>query len=211
MSDGGGMDRYLESCRTEFWEAVFQAEVEYIVKHLAEGMEVLSVGCGPAIIEGLLTERGYSVTGLDVSREALERAPEGIRTFEGRAEEMPFDKASFDAVIFVASMQFIEDYVKAVEETMKVLRPKGLLLAMLLNPESRFVRDKMADPESYVQRIRHTVLMEIEGEIAREFHIETEYLLGVKDGTVFESSNPDDAVLYVVRGVKRETVQEVES
>ena len=102
-------ERYLESCQMEFWRNVFRAELDYLLQHLEGSREVLSVGCGPAIIESALSELGFLVTGLDVSQEALACAPDHVRTIAGRAEDMDFPKSTFDAVIYVASLQFIED------------------------------------------------------------------------------------------------------
>jgi len=195
--------RYFQSCRTEFWQGVFRVELDYIVRHLPSGAEVLSVGCGPAMIESALSERGFHVTGLDVSREALDCAPDAVRTVAGRAEDMPFPESSFDAVIYVASLQFIDDYRKAIERTTHVLRPKGALLVMLLNPESDFFKEKLRDPNPYVRNIRHTGLREIEDVIAEDFSVQTEYLLGVKGDILFESRDITDAVLYVIRGTRK--------
>ena len=197
------MERYLESCRTEFWEKVFQAEQDYLIRHLKGRREVLSVGCGPAIIEGGLERSGFSVTGLDVSREALDRAPDGIRTVAGRAEEMPFPEGTFDAVIFVASLQFIENYTAALREAAKVLRPGGRIIVMLLNPRSGFVRQRLNDPDSYVQKLRHADLEEIEEVMNRDFDLRTEYFLGIDKGQICDASDPDQATLYVLRGEKR--------
>jgi SAM-dependent methyltransferase len=199
------VERYLQSCRTEFWQGVFQVELEYIVQHLAAGGEILSVGCGPAMIESALSERGFRVTGLDVSREALDCAPDSVRTVAGRAEDMPFPESSFDAVIYVASLQFIDDYRKAIERTTRVLRPEGALLVMLLNPESDFFKEKSRDPNSYIRKIRHTSLREIEDVIAENYSVQTEYLLGVKGGVLFESQDVTDAVLYILRGINRDS------
>jgi len=198
------MDKYLQACRTEFWHEVFRVELEYLVRHLEGSRDVLSVGCGPAIIEAGLAERGFRVTGLDVSQEALHRAPDRVRTVVARAENMPFLEFSFDAVISVASLQFIEDYGKAIEETTRVLRPEGKLIVMLLNPESDFFRGKLHDPNSYVRRIRHTDLREIEDAIATNYSVQTEYLLGVKGDSLFESRDATNAVLRVVRGTKKQ-------
>jgi hypothetical protein len=53
------MDKYLQSCKTEFWKKVFNAELEYAVQELKGTKDVLSVGCGPAIIEaGLYVIKG---------------------------------------------------------------------------------------------------------------------------------------------------------
>ena len=201
--DSSEIQRYLQSCRTEFWQKVFRAELEYLLPHLEGSRDVLSIGCGPAIIESGLSECGFRVTGLDVSQEALACAPDHIRTIAGRAEDMSFPKSSFDAVIYVASLQFIEDYRKAVEKTAQVLRPAGKLIVMLLNPQSAFFKEKAQDPTSYVRKIRHTSLEEIERAIAEHFQIQTEYFMGVRDGNILESREPTEAALYVIRGTRK--------
>jgi ubiquinone/menaquinone biosynthesis C-methylase UbiE len=193
----------MQSCRTEFWQGVFRIELESILQDLVKGEEVLSVGCGPAIIESALSERGFSITGLDVSQEALDRAPDAVRTVVGRAEEMPFPESSFDAAIYVASLQFIEDYRKALEQTARVLRPEGRLIVLLLNPESDFFKRKLRDPNSYVRKIKHTELKGIEEVIAEYFNMHSEYLLGVKGDAIFESRDLTDVVLYIIRGTRK--------
>jgi SAM-dependent methyltransferase len=197
------MDEYVQSCKTPFWQKVFQVEREYLVRHLQGTTDVLSVGCGPAIIEGGLSERGFRVTGLDISREALACAPDHVRKIVGRAEDMDFPASSFDAVIYVASLQFIEDYRKAIEKTAHVLRPNGKVIVMLLNPESAFFKERVRNPASYVTRIRHTNLPEIEAAIADCFCVETEYFLGVRGGEVFTSHDPAVAALFIIRGVRK--------
>ena len=202
---------YLRACQTEFWQRVFRAELEYLLQHLEGRTEVLSVGCGPAVLESSLSERAFHVTGLDVSQEALACVPDGIRTIAGRAEDMDFPKSSFDAVIYVASLQFIEDYRKAIEKTAQVLRPTGKLIVMLLNPQSEFYKEKAEDPRSYIRKIRHTNLEEIERTIAEHFHTQTEYFMGVKDGRVFQSQSPAEASLYVVRGMRKRPREDLEA
>jgi len=198
-----GMDKYLQSCKTEFWKKVFKAELDYILRELNGTKDVLSIGCGPAIIEAGLAEHGFNVTGLDISKEALRQAPDSIRTVAGSAENMPFEDCSFDAVIYVASLQFIEKYKEAAKKTARVLKPGGKLLAMLLNPQSRFFKEKVNNPASYVNKIKHTDLREIERTIVEYFSIQTEYFLGIKDQQILESQNPDLAALYVIKGKKK--------
>lgn len=195
-------ERYFESCRKEFWQKVFQLELKYLCEHLEGCHDVLSVGCGPAIIEGELAKRGFNVTGLDVSQEALNCAPDIVRTVAARAEDMPFPESSFDAVIFVVSLEFIEKYRKAIVKARQVLRSNGRLIVMLLNPESDFFKGKISDPNSFVRKIRHPDLNEIENEIAQKFSVRTEYFLGVKGDTIFESRDTANAVLYVIRATK---------
>lgn len=201
--DETAMERYLESCKSKFWEKVFQAEQEYLIRHLQGSREVLSIGCGPAIVESGLERNGFRITGLDVSLEALDHAPDGIRTVAGRAEEMPFPEGSFDAVIFVASLQFVENYTEALRNAARVLRPGGRIIAMLLNPRSGFVKRRLHDPDSYVHKLRHANLEEIEAVMAREFDLRAEYILGMDEGQICDAADPDHAALYVVRGERR--------
>src|SRR5690554_2324756 len=198
------MEKYLRSCRSEFWQKVFRAELEYLLPHLIAGAKVLSVGCGPAIIEKTLNAHGINVTGLDVSREALAYAPDTVRTVAGRAEDMPFADSAFDAVIFVASLQFVQDYKKAVAETTRVLRPQGLFIALLLNPDSGFFKRKLRNADSYVRKMKHTNLKKIENTVAERYQVQTEYYLGIMDDNrLFSTREPADAVLYIIKGTKK--------
>ncbi len=198
------MEKYLQSCKTEIWKNVFKAELDYILQELKGTKDVLSVGCGPAIIEAGLSEYGFNVTGLDISKEALEQTPDSIRTIVGSAESMDFADGSFDAVIYVASLQFIEKYKQAIKQTARVLKSGGKLLAMLLNPESEFFKEKTGNPASYVNRIKHADLREIEGTIAKYFFVQSEYFLGIKGAEIFQSRDSNVASLYVIKGTKKE-------
>lgn len=202
MNDTEDIKRYVETCHEVFWQNIFCFETRYLISHLKNCRDVLSVGCGPAIIEGKLSDYGFNITGLDISREALKCAPDSVRTFAGRAENMPFPEASFDAVIYVASLQFIEDYRKALQKSLTVLRPKGKIIVMLLNPESDFFKERLLEPDSYINLIRHTDLNEIKKAIGKLFTVRTEYILGVRGGNIFESKDPNKAALCVILGKK---------
>ncbi len=197
------MPSYLELCETEFWRQVFEQETDYLLDALKGRREILSVGCGPAIIERGLAERGFIVTGLDVSKEALNGAPDTLRTVVGNAEHMDFLNSSFDAAIYVASLQFIADYKGAIRETARVLRPNGGLVVMLLDPKSEHFKRWTQDSDSYMCRIRHTDIPELEAEISKYFSVKSEYFLGISGEKVFQSNVQGQASLYVVQGLKK--------
>jgi ubiquinone/menaquinone biosynthesis C-methylase UbiE len=206
-----GMEDYLQSCKTEFWTEVFAAERDYLLRALAGVKDVLSVGCGPAIIEAELGQRGFNVTGLDISKEALQQAPDRVRTVVGSAETMDFAPGSFDAVIYVASIQFIERYKDAIEQSARVLKPGGRLLMMLLNPESAFFKEKAKKPDSYINKIKHKNLAEIETAVKKYFLVKTEYFLGIEGTSVFESKDLHQASLYIIQGAKKQQVAKGET
>lgn len=198
------MEKYLQSCKSEFWKKVFEAELDYILDQLKETKDVLSVGCGAAIIEAGLAEHGFNVTGLDISKDVLDEAPDSIRTVAGSAENMDFADCSFDAVIYVASIQFIKRYKEAIKQTARVLRSGGKVLVMLLNPESEFFQEKTKNPDSYVNKIKHPDLTKIERTIAESFSVKTEYFLGIKGTEIFQSQDSNVASLYVIKGAKKQ-------
>ena len=199
-ADADSMETYYEVCQSRFWQEVFEKEMDYLVKHLKNCNSVLSVGCGPAIIEKQLAELGFAVTGLDVSKEALDKAPDTIRKVIGTAEKMTFPDASFDSVIYVASLQFIENYEQALRETARVLKPKGKVIVMLLNPESLYFKEQTKEKDSYMNKARHLDIGEIETQMEKHFLIESEYYLGIVGEEIFPSSDAKKASLYVIWG-----------
>ena len=103
---------------------------------------------------------------------------------------------------------FIEDYKKALQRSLAVLRTQGKIIVMLLNPESGFFKNMRLEPDSYVNFIRNTNLNEIENFMAELFSIQTEYFLGINGEEIFESKDPSKAALYVITGRKRTGVNE---
>lgn len=208
MNAGNEAARYLQACENPFWRQVFAAELDYLLRHLRPEDEVLSVGCGPAIIESGLAEHGFSIVGLDVSQDAIACAPDTLRTVVAPAEKMPFDEAVFDVVLFIVSLQFVENYRQALAEARRVLRPGGRMIAMLLNPASGFFKAKSSQIDSYVHKIRHRNLNELEAVIAEGFEVQGEYFLGIADERIFPSHDPRTAALYVIQGNKRKPAKE---
>ena len=198
-----GMEKYLKSCKSDFWKAVFQAESDYIMHQLKGAKDILSIGCGPAMIESDMAKHGFNITGLDISKEALSQAPDNIRTVIGSAEIMEFENSSFDAAVYVVSLQFIQKYEQAIKETARILRSQGKLVVMLLNQQSEFFKEKTKIPDSYISRIKHIDSKKIEKAISEFFFINTEYFLGIKGTEIFQSSDYNLASLYVINGVKK--------
>lgn len=98
------------------------------------GRRVLDVGCR----YGTLTSRylaGNDVVGIDVDRDALEKAAElGIETVWADAEEpLPFDDRSFDVVVAGELLEHVRDPEALVDEVHRVLRPGGTFVGSVPN------------------------------------------------------------------------------
>jgi len=95
---------------------------------IRSGSIVLDIGCGPGHVAGSLAEDGAVVTGIDFSAKMVEvaRQHHPTTTFhEANAEQLPFDDASFEAVVsnFVVHHLARPDAVFC--EICRVLKPGG--------------------------------------------------------------------------------------
>jgi len=97
--------------------------------------------CGRWIEVGVGTGRFASALGiaegLDPSLKMLERvAQRGVRIQAGRAESLPFSDRTFDGVLMVLTLCFVQDAGQALIECARVLRPSGTLLLGIVPSDS---------------------------------------------------------------------------
>ena len=102
-----------------------------LLRDRLRGGDVLDVGCGDGRYSRLL-ETSNRVVSLDLSAvgAAMTRASRrpGSPILRGSALELPFEDASFDAVVALETLEHIEDDRAALVECFRVLRPGGRLL-----------------------------------------------------------------------------------
>jgi SAM-dependent methyltransferase len=144
-------ERYEEHHRERRDEGdfVFVPErIPFFVEAIGRGKRVLDLGCR----SGALTRHfldGNSVVGLDVDAAALEKARTlGIEPVQGNVEErLPFDDASFDAVVAGELFEHLRFPDSLVAEIERVLRPGAVLVgsvpnAFRLQNRLRFLRGR---------------------------------------------------------------------
>lgn len=96
------------------------------------GRRLLDVGGGTGNYAAALREDGWVPLVCDRSPEMLARAAaKGLETLEADAQHLPFDDASFDAVMCVSMLHHVDDPSRALAEQRRVLRPggRGVLMA----------------------------------------------------------------------------------
>ncbi|MDP1691552.1 MAG: class I SAM-dependent methyltransferase [Burkholderiaceae bacterium] len=105
---------------------------------------VLDVGCGTGWFTRRVATDGTQVVGLDRDAEALVFAGQhdalGTRFVHGDATALPFADASFDAVLSVTALCFVEQWPQALAEIVRVSRRRFVL--GLLNRHSLLWLDK---------------------------------------------------------------------
>lgn len=99
-----------------------------------EGKDVVDVGCGAGSLVRELTALGARVVGVEVSQEQLATALErdgggGARYVVGRAESLPFEDGTVDAVLFMRSLHHVprDQQTQALREARRALRPGGIV------------------------------------------------------------------------------------
>ncbi len=107
---------------------------------ISEPNTILDVATGTAGVAIELARRtGGSVTGIDLTESMLARGRERVSSARlddrislqvGRAEELPFSTASFDAVSFTYLLRYVNDPAATVFELARVVRPGGVLASL---------------------------------------------------------------------------------
>lgn len=135
---------------------VDQARVDAALGRLfdrAPAHDLLDIGTGTGHVLQVLGERVEAAVGIDRSRDMLivaraniHRA--GLRHCQVRQADMmqlPFGRASFDAVTFHMVLHYADDPAAAIAEGTRVLRPGGRLIVVDFAPHERIeLRDQHA-------------------------------------------------------------------
>lgn len=107
-----------------------QRALRALVPSTGRGLEI-GVGTG-RFAEALGIEEG-----VDPSPEMLRRARErGIQVQDGKAEQLPYEDASFDYAVLVTTVCFVDDLNGALTEACRVLKPTGALVIGMVDRES---------------------------------------------------------------------------
>lgn len=140
-------DRYEAWFETH--EETYRAELAALDRLLSAPGRGLEIGVGSG---RFATPLGIDV-GLDPAPSMLHRARDrGVEVVRGVAEALPYPDATFDTVLLVTTVCFVEDLQTALAEAERVLTADGTLLVGFVDRESplgRQYRDRNADNPFY--------------------------------------------------------------
>jgi SAM-dependent methyltransferase len=123
------------------WEAVSDGYEKHFAKLTAQsvpalldaagleaGMRLLDVCTGPGMLAAAALDRGAAATGLDFSSQVIaiaRRNVAGAAFDQGDAQDLPYDDASFDAVVCGYGIMHVPDPEQALREMRRVVKPGG--------------------------------------------------------------------------------------
>jgi 2-polyprenyl-3-methyl-5-hydroxy-6-metoxy-1,4-benzoquinol methylase len=141
MSEQEWKRAYDEAWKHRNNDCVEETDAELILGAIGEKGTVLEVGAGIGTLAIRLAKEGYSVTGVDVSTEALRRAGENaarenvvVDWREGFAESLPFADKSFDYVTCCHTLEHVKDLSITTAEFKRIARKK----IVVLTPKQKF-------------------------------------------------------------------------
>ena len=135
--------RYIESTLEVY---NFSTRKDLVLSMLKKNnWKVLEIGCGPGVMSKELSQKGYELFELDISKKMIKEAIE--KSKQSKIENMPlfligdvenlcFSDSQFDAVICLGTLQLVNDK-KAIKEIYRVLKPKGILIVAV--PTKRMI------------------------------------------------------------------------
>lgn len=111
-----------------FWFKVRRKWIyDKIRKFIVPPASVLEVGCGTGNVSNFLSQRGYSVTGCEYYRTAINLAWPGFKIVQGDANSLPFKDSSFDVVGLFDVIEHFEDDSILIKEASRVTKNKGVV------------------------------------------------------------------------------------
>lgn len=124
-----------------FDKTCFDSALDFLVDRFPPGIfsEVFEPGIGTGRIAIPFAERGYRITGVDISEEMLvslgkrlAKSREALRMSFQKADvtRLPFSDAAFDMAIAVHLFYFVRDWRKAADEILRVVKATGPVVLM---------------------------------------------------------------------------------
>ncbi len=113
---------------------VYQSELKAVDMLLPENREgCVEIGVGTGRFAAPLGIK----YGVEPSKKMAEIARKrGITVYEGVAEDLPFENESFDCVLFVTTVCFVDDSEKALKEAYRVLKKGGYIVIGFIDKKS---------------------------------------------------------------------------
>lgn len=113
----------------------------YVLKNLKNKKgKLLDIGCGPGVIASILKNLGFEVIAVDLSSNMAKITNEkGIKTIVCDAYHLPFKEETFNIVLCIEVLEYIENPTRVINEIYRVLSNKGEAVIIAPNEQCIFV------------------------------------------------------------------------
>ena len=135
----------------------FEAELMLDLLKPKQGEIILDAGCGTGIFTTDILSSGSQVIGLDISLPMLIQAKKKFKEYPfwiilADMLNLPFPGSSFDKVVSVTALEFVEDAKGAIGELFRITKRGGCIVVSTLNSLSPWASRRKAEAKE-----RHTI------------------------------------------------------
>ncbi len=136
---------------TDQGKKVDEIEKDLVLDHLKNipVKPMLELGCGTGHWTMFFTEQGFRVMATDSSKNMLriaeEKKPPNATFHRADADNLPFEKKTFDVISAITVLEFVDGKQQVFDEIYRVLKPGGWLLLGCLNAKSELSKTKDND------------------------------------------------------------------
>lgn len=141
--------------------------VAHVLGLVTPGAQVLDLGCGTGPVLSELRRQGIGTRGLDYSGDMLAHARMRLRLLglddsgleQGDCRATPYPAESFDIVLCLGVISYIENYDPVLDEIDRLLKPGGNVLISFRNAHNPV----LSDPLQLARRLLRTLLTPLLG------------------------------------------------
>jgi len=131
---------------------------------MLEGEKILDVGCASGSVSQYIGQLGYKVHGIDVLENSIKIAEEFFNhknvTYEIRdLIKNPFPENSFDCILFLETIEHVENPAQFFKEFFRILKPNGCII--LSTPNATSMKNMLYALSYRKQKKRELIINEI--------------------------------------------------
>jgi len=142
----GSYDRWYDSARGAMYDRFEKQAFDRLLVNDNQGKNLLEIGCGTGHWSEYFSEKGFEVTGIDISGEMINIAKKknipNSRFQIANGQSLPFADNSFSVVAAITTLEFTENPEKMLSEMVRCVNSPGTLLFGVLNALSTYNQRK---------------------------------------------------------------------